>query len=323
MRAQKQIAFVDMAAKQESFRDAAIAGLSQRRKSIPSRFLYDERGSALFERICELPEYYVTRTELAILGERAGEIASRLGPRCQLVEFGSGASVKVRSLLAALSEPQAYVPIDISREQLRDAAHDMARDFPDLDVVAVCADYSAPFTLPPLPPTGGGRRVGFFPGSTIGNFTPPEATSFLMGCRHLLGPGGGMLIGVDLKKDPAILNAAYDDSAGVTAAFILNLLERMNRELDADCDMNRFGFEAFYNPEMGRVELYIRSLVDQIVTVAGVRFGFTAGERIHAEYSYKFDLAEFRRLAEHAGYRSAACWTDAARLFSVHYLLAE
>lgn len=319
----KVVAFVDAATAQESFHDAAIAGLSRRQKAIPCRFLYDERGSALFERICETPEYYVTRTELGILRRYAPEIAEFAGRECQLVEFGSGTSTKVRCLLEKLVEPLVYVPIDISRELLRDAASRIAADFPDLEIFAVCADYTEPLQLPTLPPVANGRRFGFFPGSTIGNFTPDQAISFLRGCRHVLGAGSGMLIGVDLKKDPVRLYEAYNDKTEITAAFILNLLERMNRELDADFNGKRFQHEAFYNPDAGRIEIYVRSLVDQIVTVAGRRFGFAAGERMLAEYSYKFTEEEFRKLAQRASYRSCACWTDEAHLFSVHYLRAD
>jgi dimethylhistidine N-methyltransferase len=322
MPAQRQIAFLDLAARQESFAAAAIAGLSQRHKSLPCRFLYDERGSALFEAICELPEYYVTRTEQKILERHAPEIARRIGPRAQLIEFGSGASIKVRTLLRALAEPRTYLPIDVSREQLRRTAQGMAEDFPSLEVVAVCADYSNPFGLPPLPAARDGQRVGFFPGSTIGNLTPAEASDFLAGCRSYLGPQSAMLVGVDLKKDPRLLNAAYNDSAGITADFILNLLARMNRELGADFAPERFEYEAFYNSDFGRVELYIKSRVDQITAIGGTSIGFAAGERILAEYSYKYEVEEFRRLAERGGYVGRDCWIDPERLFSVHYLTA-
>ncbi|HUK09642.1 MAG TPA: L-histidine N(alpha)-methyltransferase [Stellaceae bacterium] len=322
MPAQRQIAFLDVAARQETFADAVIAGLSQRHKAIPCRFLYDERGSALFEAICELPEYYVTRTEQQILERHAPEIARRIGPGAQLIEFGSGASIKVRTLLRSLVQPRTYLPIDISREQLRRTAQGIAEDFPTLEIVAVCADYTDPFRLPPLPSAQGGQRVGFFPGSTIGNLTPSEATDFLAGCRSYLGPQSAMLVGVDLKKEPCVLNAAYNDSAGTTAEFILNLLPRMNRELGTDFAPERFEYEAFYNAEIGRVELYIRSRVDQIVAVGGTRIGFAAGERILAEYSYKYGVEEFHRLAERGGYVGYDCWIDPDRLFSVHYLMA-
>jgi dimethylhistidine N-methyltransferase len=315
-------AFHDLAPAEESFRDAVLAGLSRPRKEISCRFLYDERGSALFEQICELPEYYLTRAEIAILEERAGEIAGLIGPCCQLIEFGSGASRKIRPLLQALDRPAAYVPIDISREHLRAAATKLASEFPHLAVVAVCADYTRPLNLPALPPGEGRKRVGFFPGSTIGNFAPDDAEEFLYGCRRVLGPGGEMLVGVDLKKDPATLDAAYNDAAGVTAVFNLNLLVRINRELDANFDLDRFAHDAFYNAAEGRIEIYIRSLTNQIVWVAGRRIRFAAGERIHTEDSYKYTTGDFQRLAARAGFRLARTWTDNAALFSVHYLKA-
>ncbi|HTZ81172.1 MAG TPA: L-histidine N(alpha)-methyltransferase [Stellaceae bacterium] len=313
-------AFLDLAPVEESFHDAALAGLSRSEKAIPCRFLYDQRGSALFEQICELPEYYVTRTEMAILAERAAAIAARVGPRAQLVEFGSGASRKVRLLLQALRDLSAYVPVDISRDFLREAASSVAADFPDVEVSAICADYSEPRRLPVLPVVRGGRRVGFFPGSTIGNLTPEEAIAFLSGCREALGPQSGMIVGVDLKKDPRVLHDAYNDAAGITAEFILNILDRMNRELGADFDRSRFRYEASYNEAAGRIEIYIRSTMAQIVTVARRPIVFTAGERLHVEYSCKYTIGEFGELARRAGFRPVDCWTDEARLFSVHYL---
>jgi L-histidine Nalpha-methyltransferase len=315
-------AYLDFAPREESFRDVAVAGLTRHRKAIPCRFLYDARGSELFERICDLPEYYVTRAETALLAERAGEIAARIGPRARLIEFGSGASTKVRLLLSALDQPSSYVPIDISGSMLHQAASAIAADFPALAVIAVCADYMEPLRLPPLVAATRNRRVGFFPGSTIGNLTPEEAVAFLRGCRELLGPGGAMIVGADLKKDPATLHAAYNDAAGVTAQFTLNILARMNRELGADFNLRRFAHEAFYNPDAGRIEIYIRSLMDQLVTISGRRIAFTAGERIHVEYSYKFTIDEFRRLATRAGFKPLDCWTDAENRFGVHYLVA-
>jgi dimethylhistidine N-methyltransferase len=312
--------FHDLLPTEESFRDAVLGGLTRRAKALPCRFLYDERGSALFEQICELPEYYLTRTEMAILGEYAGEIGDLAGRHAQLIEFGCGAARKVRLLLEALAEPAAYVAIDISREPLRRAAEEVAAEFPQVPVVAVCADYLEPLRLPALPARGEGRRLGFFPGSTIGNFTPEEAVEFLAGCRRVVGRGGALLVGVDLKKDPALLDAAYNDRAGVTAAFNLNLLERMNRELGADFDLDRFAHEALYNEAAGRIEIYIRSLADQIVTVAGRAVRFAAGERIHTEDSCKYTIAEFQRLAARAGFRPQRHWTDEAALFSVHLL---
>jgi L-histidine Nalpha-methyltransferase len=310
--------FHDLAPGEESFRDAVLKGFAGSRKSIPCKFLYDARGSALFEEICHLPEYYPTRTEIAIIEDNAADIAAEMGPHSRLIEFGSGGSHKARILLAALDRPAAYVPVDISREHLREAAASVAADFPVLPVIAVCADYTAVFRLPPLSGPAG-KRVGFFPGSTIGNFEPAAAERFLANCAHILGSSGEMIIGVDLKKDPAVLNAAYNDSAEVTAAFNLNLLVRINRELDGDLDIERFEHLAFYNATEGRVEIYIRSLADQRVRIAGQRFHFAGGELIHTEYSYKYAVAEFRALAARAGFRPVDTWTDPADLFSLHY----
>ena len=310
--------FHDLAPGEESFRDAVLNGLAQGLRAIPCKFFYDERGSALFEVICRLPEYYLTRTEIAILEENASEIAAQMGRHCRLIEFGSGASTKVRILLEAIDSPAAYVPVDISREHLRDAAASLAEDFPSLPVVAVCADYTRPFPLPPLPGPYG-KRVGFFPGSTIGNFEPDAAVAFLANYARVLGPGGEMLIGVDVKKDPAIIEAAYNDRAGVTARFNLNLFQRINRELDGDLDINRFEHVAFYDEAEGRVEIYIRSLANQEAWIAGKPILFGKGELIHTEYSYKYSIPEFRALAARAGFRPVDTWTDPAQLFSVHY----
>jgi L-histidine N-alpha-methyltransferase len=311
-------AFHDLAPDQESFRAAVLAGLSRDPPAIPCKFFYDAQGSALFEQICRLPEYYPTRTELAILEEAAGEIAAHMGRHARLIEFGSGASRKVRILLQALDEPAAYVAVDISREHLREAAASLAGDFPGLPVVAVCTDYTRRFSLPPLSGPAG-KRVGFFPGSTIGNFEPDAVVAFLGNCARILGRGGDMLIGVDLKKDPEILDAAYNDRAGVTAAFNLNLLVRINRELAGDIDLDRFEHHAFYNPAEGRIEIYVKSLADQQVQIAGRRFRFAKDQLIHTEYSYKYTIPEFRALAAKAGFHPVDTWTDPAELFSVHY----
>ena len=312
------VAFHDHALQEESFRDALLAGLSGAERSIPCRFLYDERGSALFDAICELPEYYPTRTETAILRAHAGEIARRIGARAQLIELGSGSSVKIRILLDALESPAAYVAVDISREHLRRAAERLAAEYPGIEVAAICADYSAPFPLPDLPAAG--RRIAFFPGSTIGNLEPDEALSFLAAWARRLGPGAAMMVGVDLKKDEEVLNAAYDDAQGVTAEFSLNLLARANSELGADFDTRRFAHDARYNPDKGRVEIHLRSLADQTVAIAGHAFDFAAGEKIHTEHSYKYAVGEFQALARRAGFEPAAVFTDPGQLFSVHYL---
>jgi dimethylhistidine N-methyltransferase len=303
------------------FKDAVLSGLQRTPRAIPSKFLYDARGSALFDAICELPEYYLTRTETEILGSCAGDIARLAGPGCALVEFGSGSSVKSRLLIEAMHDLVAYVPIDISRQHLDATASRLRRDYPGLTVEPVCADYMSLSRLPP-DVSAARRRIGFFPGSTIGNLEPDEATAFLRRARELLGEGGALVLGADLKKDPRRLHDAYNDAAGVTAQFTLNLLRRMNRELDANFDLAAFAHEAFYNPAEGRIEIYFRSLKPQTVTVAGQGFVFRAGERVHTEYSYKYDDAGIAQLAGGGGFTIARTWTDAARLFAVAYLVA-
>jgi L-histidine N-alpha-methyltransferase len=314
--------FHDFAPVQESFRDALVEGLSQPSKSIPCRFLYDAQGSILFDAICELDEYYPTRTELSILNRHAPEIAAHIGPHARLIEFGASSSQKVRIILAALDRPDAYVPVDVSQTHLRQAAQDIAKDFPDIQVVAIAADYTQPFVLPEVLKRGDGRRFGFFPGSTIGNLTAPEALDFLSLWAHQLGAGGGMVVGVDLQKDASVLEAAYNDAKGVTANFSRNLLARANRELAADFDLARFRHDAHYNTDKGRIEIHLQSLADQDVQAAGRSFHFGKGEKIHTEYSYKYTLDGFRALARDAGFEPVEAWTDPDQLFSVHYLQA-
>lgn len=307
-------------ADRQEFERAVLDGLSRAPRAIPAKFLYDARGSQLFDQICELPEYYLTRTETRILRDCAPQIAELAGPGRALVEFGSGSSVKSRLLLDAMKGLAAYTPIDISREHLDATADKLRKDYPRLRVEPVCGDYMAIDALPgSVPP----RRLGFFPGSTIGNLTPDEAKEFLRRARRLLGDDGAMVIGVDRRKDPALLHAAYNDSAGVTAAFTLNLLRRMNRELDATLDLSSFAHEAFYNEEEGRIEIYFRSLRSQTAMVAGWRFMFAQGERIHTEYSYKYDDQTFAALVDGTGFRVGHTWTDEDRFFAVHYLMAE
>ena len=307
-------------ADREEFRNAVLAGLSSGPRAIPARFLYDARGSALFDDICELPEYYLTRTETQILAERAGDIARLAGPGAALVEFGSGSSVKSRLLLDAMRDLAVYAPIDISRQHLDQSAARLRRDYPQLRVEPVCGDYMSLRALPRIAQDA--RRLGFFPGSTIGNLEPAEATAFLRRARQLLGDDGALIVGVDLRKDERQLHDAYNDSAGVTAAFTLNLLRRMNRELDATFDLSAFAHEAFYNSDEGRIEIYFRSLADQTVRVAGRSFAFENGERVHTEYSYKYDLIGIEELARSGGFRLAEVWTDAAQRFAVACLRA-
>ena len=309
----------DLHPAQTSLRDEVLEGLSRAPKTLPCKLFYDERGSILFDEITRLPEYYPTRTETRILRDSAGEIAQLVGPGAEILELGSGSSVKIRLLLGALEAPGAYVPIDISREHLRRSAAALAEAFPELRVVAVCADYTEPLELPDL---GEGRRVAFFPGSTIGNFEPEDAERFLRRIARLVGRGGGLVIGVDLKKDRATLERAYDDGAGVTAAFNLNILEHINGALDGDFDLGRFHHVALWNATEGRIEMHLESRGAQNVTVAGQRFRFAAGERIHTENSYKYEIGEFHRLAARAGFTARRTWTDRDGLFSVHFLEA-
>ncbi|VTU23105.1 L-histidine N(alpha)-methyltransferase [Variovorax sp. RA8] len=293
-------------------------GLSRSPRAISPKFFYDAAGSQLFDRICELPEYYPTRTEMRILTERAPEIAAQIGPHAEVIEFGAGSLTKVRLLLDALHAPRRYVPIDISGEHLEAAAQRLRTDYPHLGVQPVVADYTMPLVLPARG-EGMGQRVGFFPGSTLGNFSPEEALAFLQLAQRLLR-GGGLLLGVDLVKDPARLHAAYNDAQGVTAAFNLNLLRRANRELGTDFDLEGFSHAAFYNAPLRRIEMHLASRRAQTVTLDGQRFQFEEGETIHTENSYKFTVDGLRALAVKAGLRPAAVWTDPERLFRVHWL---
>jgi len=309
----------DYAPGTERFLEDVLSGLRRPRKRIPCKYFYDERGSRLFERICDLDKYYLTRTELAIMDRHAGEMAAALGPGVLLIEYGSGSGRKTRLLLDHLEAPAGYVPIDISSEALEASARRLAAEYPSLEVLPVCADYTAPFRIPrpARPPT---RRAVYFPGSTIGNFSPAGARRFLSHIARVVGPGGGLIVGMDLRKDPAVLEAAYDDAAGVTAAFNLNLLTRINRELGGNLRMERFRHMARYNTRQGRIEIHIVSRVEQTVTIAGERIHFRAGEKIHTEYSYKFDPAQVRELAARAGLTVRKVWTDPKKYFSVQYL---
>lgn len=304
-----------------SFLAAVLEGLSRPQKAIPPKFFYDARGCELFEAICELPEYYLTRTETALMQARAAEMATELGLGTVVVEYGSGTSRKTRILLAAL-EPRAYLPVDIACAALREAASALARECRDMAVIAVCADFMQPLRLPTLRGLAHNRRVIYFPGSTIGNLDPDDTQTLLRRSRELAGRGGAMLVGVDLKKDRARLDAAYDDAQGVTAEFNLNLLRRINRELDADFDLDQFRHAAFYNDLAGRIEMHLASSVPQRVTVAGRTFTFRAGETIHTENSYKFGVEEFQAVARRAGWEPRRCWTDPEGLFAVHCLVA-
>jgi len=320
-RAQGVVRFYDFLPEGNSFLDDVLKGLAQPQKTLPPKYFYDARGCELFEQICELPEYYPTRTELAIMREHAGAMAKFLGPDCQLIEFGSGSSRKTRILIEQL-QPPLYVPVDIADEAMRPAAEGLARAFPWLNIIGVCADYTRPLTLPEFVGVPIGRKAVYFPGSTIGNFTPHEAIGFLQLARRMVGPGGALLIGVDLKKDKKVLDAAYDDAAGVTAAFNLNLLARINRELGGDFQLRRFSHKAFYDEAKGWIEMHIESRASQFAHVGGTRFRFSAGETIHTEISCKYSVEEFRAVAHHGGFEADQTWIDAANMFSVHGMIA-
>jgi dimethylhistidine N-methyltransferase len=301
----------------------AVRGLSGPEKKLPPKYFYDERGARLFEEICALDAYYPTRTELAILKENVDEIAERIGPRCQLVEFGSGSGLKTRLLLEHLQDPVAYVPIDIARTQLVEFAISTAARFPSLEVAPVCADYTGPFELPP-PHRRDCRTVAFFPGSTIGNFEPWEAECFLAHVARLCGPDGGLLIGVDLRKDPAVIERAYNDPERVTAEFNLNLLARINRECGADFDLSAFRHQALFDGQYGRIEMRLVSTRAQTVRIPGVGGGieiaFAEGEFITTEYSYKYDPRHFSELVKAAGWSIERGWTDERQWFAVQLL---
>ncbi|MGB0627411.1 MAG: L-histidine N(alpha)-methyltransferase [Alphaproteobacteria bacterium] len=302
----------------DSFLDDVLEGLAQSQKKLSSKYFYDERGSKLFDDICALTEYYPTRTETALLQTHAAEFATLIGANASVVEFGSGSSTKIRILLDALETPAAYIPVDISREHLLESAKALAGAYPDLPVVPIAADYTQPFDLPEI--SGEAARIGFFPGSTIGNFTRDAAAEFLRAAATDLGADNGLLIGVDLRKDVDVLHAAYNDAAGVTAEFNLNVLRRVNRELGGDFDLDAFTHDARWVAEKGRIEMHLVSERDQRVRVNGHSFTFAAGETIHTEDSHKYDIAEFHALAAKAGWRAFRHWTDEDDLFSLHYL---
>jgi len=296
-----------------------LEGLARSPKEIPCKWLYDAYGSHLFERICELPEYYPTRTEIGIMEREAPAMAALLGPGCALAEYGPGSGQKALLLLQHLESPAAYVPVDLSATALAEASARVARAFPALRVVPVYADFTAPFELP-LAMSAGRRRVVYFPGSTVGNLHKPEMLAFLRGVARQCGPGGGFLVGVDLPKERSVLERAYDDPRGVTAAFDLNLLARANRELGADFRVDRFRHRAVYDSRAGRVEMHLVSTAPQVVTIAGRVVVFREGETIWTESSYKYDVEEFTALATLAGWRCEETWTDDRAWFGVHYL---
>jgi dimethylhistidine N-methyltransferase len=307
--------YLDATPEVDVVRREVLSGLRARPKRLPCKLFYDEVGSRLFERICELDEYYLTRTELGILREHVGEVARAVGTSVRVVEYGSGASIKTRLLLDALERPLAYVPIDIARGALLESAASIALDYPELDVQPVCADYTQEVELPAV--TNAARTLGFFPGSTLGNFEPEEAVTFLRRVREHCGNGGFLLIGIDSKKDRATLEAAYDDGAGVTAEFNKNILRVLNRDHRARFSLAAFRHRAVYDERHGRVEMHLVSTMRQRVAVAGEVIGFDEDEVIVTEHCYKYDVAQFRELATASGFEPVVTWSDARERFLV------
>ena len=313
------VRFYDCFPPVDSFRSEVLEGLGACPKRIAPKFFYDAHGSRLFDAICELPEYYLTRAEIEILATHARDISELIGPGCLLIELGSGSSRKVRLLLEAL-RPAAYMPVDISRDHLLRAARLLAAEYPWLEVHATCIDYCLRLDLPYCPE--GIRKIAFFPGSSIGNFEPEGTVAFLRDVARVLQPNGALLIGVDLKKEASVLHAAYNDSRGITAQFNLNLLARINRELEGRFPLDDFKHVAFYDEARGRIEMHLASRRQQTIHVGGKYFRFARGETVHTENSYKYGLDEFQDLARQAGFQPLRAWSDRQGLFSVHYLSA-
>jgi dimethylhistidine N-methyltransferase len=320
-KARSAFRFVDLHPTQSDLRAEVLEGLRATPKSLPAKLFYDDQGSALFEQITELPEYYLTRTEIGILRREASEIVSYFGDDFALIEFGSGNSTKIRLLLDVATEAREYMAVDISSAMLRRSARELHRDYPHLLVTAVCADYTAAPRLPE--PVARGRRIVFFPGSTIGNFTFEEAAAFLRSTAGILRPGDLMVLGTDLRKDQTILHAAYNDAQGITAAFNLNVLRRINRHLGSDFDVEAFEHVAFFNDAESRIEMHLRSLRPQRVQIGGETILFGANETIHTENSCKYDLTLFRRFLSGTGFAPVAVWTDPRQWFAVHLLEVE
>ena len=313
------IALLDLEPATSDFLEQAVAGLSSTPRTLPSKFFYDERGSDLFLQISELPEYYVTRTEREILRRYGAEMAESIGENAELVGFGTGAGVKTRLLLSHLRNPIAYVPVDISKQSLTESAEALTREMPNLEVLPVCADYLQPIELP-IPSRRPDHIAVYFPGSTIGNLKPDVARHFLQRVCRLCGKSGGLIIGVDLQKSHAVLEAAYNDSAGVTAAFNLNILVRANRELGADFDLEQWRHRAVYNEECSRIEMHLISTAEQVIHLGGREFCFAPNDKIITEFSYKHTVEGFSDLAASAGFRQLArVWSDPQRLFAVFH----
>ncbi len=313
---------VEVTASADRFLEDVLDGLRSTPKRLHCKYFYDATGSRLFEQICELPEYYLTRAELEIMNHSVEEMSNWMGPEIRLIEFGSGNSLKTRILLDALEEPSIYIPVDISRSHLLAASAQLAADYPGIQVIPLVADYFAPLVLPESP-TSFRRTIAYFPGSTIGNMNDAAARLFLEIVRSLVGEGGALLIGMDLVKDPAILKAAYDDAAGLTAAFNLNLLERMHRELGADLEPDGFDHEVRYNSDRERIELYLRSKQAQSISVRGETVELAEGELIHTENCHKYTIPKARHLAAQSGFLLRATWQDPEDYFSVQYWQAQ
>jgi len=317
--AEFQMKLIDYEPTADNFFEEVLEGLRKPQKTLPSKFIYDERGSQIFSMICELHEYYPTRTEVAIMRKSASEMAGAVGPECAIVEYGIGSALKTNILLGALDEPVACVPVDISREFLLNSAEGLAREFPRIEFVPVCTNFMEPFKLPAFSRLAR-RAVAYFPGSTIGNLTSDEAGDLLGNMAETCGGGGGLLIGIDLIKEVAKLEAAYNDSLGVTAEFNKNLLARMNRELGADFDLESFDFRAVYNADFRCVESYLVSRVAQSAQLVGETITLKEGETIHTENSHKFDIRDFSEFAVGHGFHTDKVWTDSEEMFAVMFL---
>lgn len=308
----------------DQFLSDILFGLGQTQKSLPCKYFYDERGSVLFDEICKTEDYYHTRTELSILDEALPEVARLVGPDADILEFGSGAGIKIQKLIEALQAPRSYCPIDISEEILVSSSAKLKAMYPSLEVFPIVADYLSPIELPAaFTANSTGRKLVFFPGSTISNFDQPDAIQFLRHIRSLLSPGDALLIGVDLIKPETRLISAYDDREGITAAFNLNLLERIRNTYATDLNPGGFKHEVRYNSEKHRIEMHLSSRCDQVVNIEGERFEFVTGETIHTENSYKYSVEGFSLIASNLGFAPNRVFTDSDNLFSVHYLSAH
>ena len=316
MKSDDELKQVNFSLTKQKFLDDVCIGLSSYPKTLPPKYFYDDAGARLFEAICDLEEYYLTRTETGILKNQANEIARAIGSNAMLIEYGSGSLEKIRILLDALDNPAIFVPVDISERQLTQSAECLRTSYPELIIEPVASDFTGPFIIP-SPPKPVSTRVVFFPGSTIGNFDPEPAKKLLSRIADTVGKGGALLIGIDLKKSVDLLVRAYDDKAGVTAAFNKNLLERINRELKGDFLLDQFKHVARFNSPYGRIEMHLESLIDQEVIVANRAFNFAVGESIHTENSYKYTLDYFDEIAKGARFLRQAYWTDPKALFAV------